>query len=92
MESKRLFAIRRLVAREATWGARKGSREIALREADEQRTDVRNYAIIQLANGRCPPSPYGEIGGDPMRAFTQLLLALAIVMALAIALMVLLFF
>ena len=29
---------------------------------------------------------------DPMRAFTQLLLVLAIVMALAIALMVLLFF
>lgn len=65
MESKWLFAIRRLVAREATWGARKGSRETALREADEQRTGVRNYAIIQLANGRCPPSPCGEIGGVP---------------------------
>lgn len=62
---KRLFAIRRLVAREATWGARKGSREAALREADEQRTDVRNYVIIQLANGRCPPNPCGEIGGIP---------------------------
>ncbi len=47
---------------------------------------------MEQAFRRRPPSLSREIGGIPMRSFTQLLLALAIVMALAIALIVLLFF
>ena len=50
-----------------------------------------NHDTIDPANGRCPPSPRGEIGGIPMRTLTQLLQALAIVMALAVALIALLF-
>ncbi len=44
----------------------------------------------RYANRRCPPSPRRKIGGDPMRKLTQLLLALAVVMAQAIILIALL--
>ena len=50
------------------------------------------YDILNLATWAVPSESLRGDWRDPMRAFTQLLLALAIVMALAIAWIVLLFF
>lgn len=62
------------------------------KEIIRNRTHVLFHDILRAANGRCPPSLAGRLEGSPMRMLTQFLLALAIVMALAVILIVLLFF